>query len=86
MADKFQTPNINSEEITKIKFENPTRKINLIFFLYAVIIMISNIIDAMLFWYKFNKPSSKIFYCGIENLFHYAKYVKEESIFRFFDE
>ena len=51
MADKFQTPNINSEEITKIKFENPTRKINLIFFLYAVIIMISNIIYKLL-WTK----------------------------------
>ena len=55
-------------------------------FVYPQQIMSSNIIDAMLFWYKFNKPSSKIFYCGIENLFHYAKYVKEESIFRFFDE
>jgi ATP-dependent protease ClpP protease subunit len=55
-------------------------------FVYPQQIMSSNIIDAMLFWYKFNKPSSKIFYCGIENLFHYAKYVKEESIFRFCDE
>jgi hypothetical protein len=55
-------------------------------FVYPQQIMSSNIIDAMLFWYKFNRPSSKIFYCGIENMFHYAKYVKEESIFRFFDE
>lgn len=46
----------------------------------------ANIIDAMLFWYKINKPSCKFSYCGIENLLLFAKYVKEESIYRFFDE
>lgn len=53
---------------------------------YPQQLMSANIIDSMLFWYKLNKPYSKISYCGIENLLSYAKYVKEESILRFFDE
>ena len=60
MSDKFLTPKLKSIEIKKVKIENPTKKINLIFIIYGIIILISNLIFKVIVFNDnfFNKKSN----------------------------
>ena len=44
-----------------------------------------NIIDANLFWYKMNKPSATISYCGIKNSLDFANYIEPDLIKNFYE-
>ena len=48
MKDKFINLNKKSDESTKIKIDIPSRKINLIFIFYGLVILVSNLFSKLL--------------------------------------
>lgn len=48
-------------------------------FMYPQQILANNIINHMIFWYRYSNPSVKIFYTGNKNSFSFAKYLRVDD-------
>lgn len=55
-------------------------------YVYPQQIMSANIIDSMIFWYRYNRLNTKIVYTGVKNCMLFSKYVYEEDVINFFNE